>query len=695
MSLKKVVESDFATDQEVPFEFAYDKDDSNSTIKLVGSTDTAGVVVDENTYYNIAKFPTGEGDTTVDYDTVPYGTVITFAETENANFSTTWTMNGEAVADSQPLTTGDITVGAEGTVDEDGKIEIVFTNTRKVQKVKIHKVGDDAEDGLAGAKFSLGAAEETTITGFTDLTGLVSSDGAEGKPDLGYLPNTTDGSDPVFILPIGSYTLTEDEAPANYTGISPVTLTVDSSTNGVTVPAGTQSVSVSEKDGVYTVTVTNTRKQAKVSLKKVVSSGLASDQEVPFVFAYDKDDSNSTIKLVGSDSAEGVAVEGTTYYNIAKFPAGEGTTVNYDTVPYGTVITFTESAAPNFSTTWTMNNKPVEGSQPLTTGEITVGAEGTIADLAEGETGFDGKIEIVFTNTRKTGDFKFTKKGEEQTDATSLLQGATFTLYTDPDCTTPLTLGDSTEPVTATSGEDGIVKFTGIPLGVTFYMKETEAPAQYQLSDDDVYSVILAEQTEGEGEDQITTVVATIKKVGGDEAVTVITNPLKRVSVTLEKHGDSETGSLLEGAKFDLYNNDYADWDHENPESKPSPRKPDIVTDKDGKADLGDLPVGVYWLEETQAPLGYNPLKDAVKIEVKADETTGVVSVSYDQTIATSATKPNSDETTYTVIVINQSGVSLPSTGGVGTAIFHVGGSLLVLLAAVLLATRRRMSAGR
>ena len=324
-----------------------------------------------------------------------------------------------------------------------------------------------------------------------------------------------------------------------------------------------------------------------------------------------------------------------------------------------------------------------------------MGAEGTIADLAEGETGFDGKIEIVFTNTRKTGAFEFTKKGEEQTDATSLLQGAKFALYTDPDCTTPLMLGDPAKEVTATSGEDGIVKFTGIPLGVTFYMKETEAPAQYQLSDDDVYSVILTEQTEGEGEDQTQTVVATIKKVGGDEAVTEITNPLKRVSVTLEKHGDSQNGSLLEGAKFDLYNNDYADWDHENPESKPEPRLSDIVTDEYGQAELRDLPVGVYWLEETQAPLGYNPLKAAVRIEVKADETTGVVSVSYDQTIATSATKPDSGETTYTVIVINQSGVSLPSTGGAGTAIFHLGGSVLVLLAVVLLVTKRRMNAGK
>ncbi|MBR1560247.1 MAG: LPXTG cell wall anchor domain-containing protein [Clostridia bacterium] len=43
---------------------------------------------------------------------------------------------------------------------------------------------------------------------------------------------------------------------------------------------------------------------------------------------------------------------------------------------------------------------------------------------------------------------------------------------------------------------------------------------------------------------------------------------------------------------------------------------------------------------------------------------------------------------------INYTGATLPSTGGVGTTIFYVAGSLMVLAAAILLITKRRMGAG-
>ena len=41
----------------------------------------------------------------------------------------------------------------------------------------------------------------------------------------------------------------------------------------------------------------------------------------------------------------------------------------------------------------------------------------------------------------------------------------------------------------------------------------------------------------------------------------------------------------------------------------------------------------------------------------------------------------------------NVQGTELPSTGGMGTTILYIGGSILVILAAVLLITKRRMNA--
>ena len=42
--------------------------------------------------------------------------------------------------------------------------------------------------------------------------------------------------------------------------------------------------------------------------------------------------------------------------------------------------------------------------------------------------------------------------------------------------------------------------------------------------------------------------------------------------------------------------------------------------------------------------------------------------------------------------VVNTEGVQLPSTGGIGTTMFHVVGSVLVIGAAVLLISKKRMS---
>ncbi len=53
----------------------------------------------------------------------------------------------------------------------------------------------------------------------------------------------------------------------------------------------------------------------------------------------------------------------------------------------------------------------------------------------------------------------------------------------------------------------------------------------------------------------------------------------------------------------------------------------------------------------------------------------------------------NSDKNVITMTVENNSGIQLPSTGGMGTTIFYVLGGILVLGAGVLLVTRRKMSA--
>ena len=102
-----------------------------------------------------------------------------------------------------------------------------------------------------------------------------------------------------------------------------------------------------------------------------------------------------------------------------------------------------------------------------------------------------------------------------------------------------------------------------------------------------------------------------------------------------------------------------------------------------GTPEIIGLGNGTYYLKETKAPVGYNLLKDATAVTIN--------NANNDATFTTTTT----DNDTYAsggVEVINQQGTELPSTGGIGTTIFYVVGSIMVVAAGVLLITKKRMS---
>ena len=103
-----------------------------------------------------------------------------------------------------------------------------------------------------------------------------------------------------------------------------------------------------------------------------------------------------------------------------------------------------------------------------------------------------------------------------------------------------------------------------------------------------------------------------------------------------------------------------------------------LTTNTNGKIEIDGLDADTYYLREVKAPAGYNKLKDDTQVVV-----TGA------------RVNEETQNLTYTTVVAeinNQSGTELPSTGGMGTTIFYVLGSILVVGAAVLLVTRKRMS---
>ena len=152
------------------------------------------------------------------------------------------------------------------------------------------------------------------------------------------------------------------------------------------------------------------------------------------------------------------------------------------------------------------------------------------------------------------------------------------------------------------------------------------------------------------------------------------------------------TKTALAGAEFILYkgseeeNRDYAQvtngkligWTM----TKTDATK--LVSDAEGKIAVEGLDADTYYLEETKAPGGYNKLAGPVKVEISHNVT--------DEAAHMTHTLKQDSTDVEKVEIENKSGTELPSTGGIGTTIFYVLGSILVIGAVVLLITKKRMS---
>lgn len=136
-------------------------------------------------------------------------------------------------------------------------------------------------------------------------------------------------------------------------------------------------------------------------------------------------------------------------------------------------------------------------------------------------------------------------------------------------------------------------------------------------------------------------------------------------------------------------------------------------TVEDGKTsfDFKGLDDGRYRLVETATPAGYNTIADVYfKITATHDEASDDPKLKTLEVVATdengnsltgdnvtkftvqmTETEPKTPTGNISTDIVNQSGSTLPSTGGIGTTIFYIIGGILVVGAAILLVTKKRM----
>ena len=257
------------------------------------------------------------------------------------------------------------------------------------------------------------------------------------------------------------------------------------------------------------------------------------------------------------------------------------------------------------------------------------------------------------------------------------------------DSVTSIKVGDTT----LTVGKDYTVKNTGLTDGCTFHVVFTEAYLNSITADTKIVINYTAKLTSdavaGTGY-----VNETWLDYGDDQHTehdTTTTYTWKLPIYKYYKNGEAK--KALAGAEFILYkgseeeNRDYAQvtngkltgWTKEKTEATK------LVSGDDGMIAVEGLDADTYYLEETKAPGGYNKLADPVKVVISHTVT--------DEGAHMTNTLKRDGTVVAKVEIENKSGLELPSTGGIGTTIFYVLGSILVIGAVVLLIAKKRMSA--
>ena len=152
---------------------------------------------------------------------------------------------------------------------------------------------------------------------------------------------------------------------------------------------------------------------------------------------------------------------------------------------------------------------------------------------------------------------------------------------------------------------------------------------------------------------------------------------------------DDTTGNELAGAGFRLYSDKdctqevklYQKDNFYFPIKDATDKDKDavqMISGQDGQFNVKGLDAGTYYLKETTPPAGYSA----------CDKTRIVISATHDEHNVNLSGESNLNNK---IINIKAGGITLPSTGGIGTTLFYVVGGGLMVAAIVLLVTKKRM----
>ena len=178
---------------------------------------------------------------------------------------------------------------------------------------------------------------------------------------------------------------------------------------------------------------------------------------------------------------------------------------------------------------------------------------------------------------------------------------------------------------------------------------------------------------------------------------------------TVDESTDTNGNMGLDGAEFGLFVDEACTMPYTNPKFNGT-----VTTANAGQMYMSGLEAGTYYLKETKAPENYSLNTDVYKIVITATYSTSTdkkeSGLLTGWTIAINNVTVETNEERVSEFVVDHGTIdgktiviegtdiqntklsSLPSTGGIGTTIFTIGGCLIMIIAAGLFFATRRKS---